>query len=94
MKTVASANHKRELKIAEQNNLSIEKSRALDNIGRVYARLGKFDSAIEAWTVKLPLAESALEKAWLHHELGRCHFELGRCEQAITHGKLSISIGS
>jgi len=92
--TEALGNHKRELKIAEQNNLTIEKSRALDNIGRVYARLGKFDSAIEAWTVKLPLAESALEKAWLHHELGRCHFELGRCEQAITHGKQSYDNAS
>jgi len=82
----ALTNHKRELKIAEEHDLKVERSRALDNIGRVYARLGKFENAIEAWNIKLPIADTALEKAWLHHELGRCHFELGRTEQAIKHG--------
>ena len=53
----------------------------------VHARLGKFEQAIEAWNIKLPIAETSLEKAWLHHELGRCHFELGRTEQAIKHGQ-------
>ena len=84
--TEALKNHKRELRLAEKNNLNNEKSRALDNLGRVYARLGKFDKAIEAWTIKLPLAENNLEKTWLHHELGRCYFEMGKNEEALSHG--------
>lgn len=84
--TEALKNHKRELRLAEKNSLDNEKSRALDNLGRVYARLGKFDKAIEAWTIKLPLAENNLEKTWLHHELGRCFFEMGKNEEAISHG--------
>jgi len=89
--TEALVNHKRELKIAEEHDLKVERSRALDNIGRVYARLGKFEQAIDAWNIKIKMdiAETSLEKAWLHHELGRCHFELGRTEQAIKHGKES-----
>ena len=74
-----------------KNNLSAEKSRALDNLGRVYARLGKFDKAIEAWTIKLPLAENDLEKTWLHHELGRCYFEMGNNEKAVEHGTQSFA---
>ena len=89
--TEALKNHKQELKIAEKNNLSAEKSRALDNLGRVYARLGKFDKAIEAWTIKLPLAENDLEKTWLHHELGRCYFEMGNNEKAVEHGTQSFA---
>merc|ERR1719220_1698244 len=89
--TEALKNHKRELRVAEKSNLQNEKSRALDNLGRVYARLGKFDKAIEAWTIKLPLAENDLEKTWLHHELGRCYFEMGQNDKAIEHGSHSFS---
>merc|ERR1712226_818429 len=88
--TEALKNHKQELRLAEKNSLASEKSRALDNLGRVYARLGKFDKAIEAWTIKLPLAENNLEKTWLHHELGRCYFEMGKNDQAIEHGRKSF----
>ena len=62
------------------NNKSDNKegiSRALENIGRVYARNGKYKEAVEVWEKKLPLAESDLEKAWLYHEIGRCYLETG-----------------
>jgi len=88
--TEALKNHKRELRVAEKSSLQNEKSRALDNLGRVYARLGKFDKAIEAWTIKLPLAENNLEKTWLHHELGRCYFEMSKHDEAINHGQDSF----
>lgn len=49
----------------------------MDNLGRVYARSGQFPQAIQVWERKIPLATSALEKAWLFHEIGQCHFGLG-----------------
>ncbi len=45
-------------------------SRAYENIGRVYARSGKFKEALDIWNKKLPLVESEMEKAWLYHEIG------------------------
>ena len=56
------------------------KSRALDNLGRVYARQGNFKQAISCWETKLPLAKTPLETTWLYHEIGRCNLELGKHE--------------
>jgi tetratricopeptide (TPR) repeat protein len=69
--------HNRDLKIAETKQFNERSSRALDNLGRVYARSGQFPQAIQVWERKIPLATSALEKAWLFHEIGQCHFGLG-----------------
>lgn len=53
-------------------------SRALENIGRVYARNGKYKEAIDVWEKKMTyLGENNLEKAWLFHEIGRCNLEIG-----------------
>jgi hypothetical protein len=60
----------------------------LDNLGRVYARSGQFPQAIQVWERKIPLATSALEKAWLFHEIGQCHFGLG----LLREKKLSLII--
>lgn len=57
-------------------------SRAYENIGRVYARNGKYSEAIEVWEKKLPLAETDMEKAWLYHEIGRCQLELGNRKES------------
>lgn len=59
------------------SDLEDAKSRALDNLGRVYARKGEFAKAIDLWEEKLPLAKTPLEQTWLYHEIGRCHLELG-----------------
>jgi tetratricopeptide (TPR) repeat protein len=69
--------HNRDLKIAETKQFNERSSRALDNLGRVYARSGKFPQAIQVWERKIPLATSPLEKAWLFHEIGQCQFGLG-----------------
>lgn len=69
--------HSRDLKIAEAKQFPERSSRALDNMGRVYARSGQFPQAIQVWERKIPLATSSLEKAWLFHEIGQCHFGLG-----------------
>ncbi|XP_031456489.1 tetratricopeptide repeat protein 25 [Phasianus colchicus] len=82
--------HKMDLEFARQNNLPDVVSRALDNIGRVYARTGKFQQAIDTWEEKIPLAKSSLEKTWLFHEVGRCYLELGKAEEAQNYGEKSL----
>lgn len=83
--------HNKDLEIARQNNLPESKSRALDNVGRVYARIGKFPQAIEAWEEKIPLAKSSLEKTWLFHEIGRCYLELDHHTEALDYGEKSLA---
>ena len=73
--------HNRDLKISESHQLADRQSRALDNLGRVYARNGQFPQAIQVWERKIPLASTSLEKAWLFHEIGQCHFGLGENEK-------------
>ncbi|XP_066442606.1 outer dynein arm-docking complex subunit 4 [Eleutherodactylus coqui] len=78
--------HKEDLKIADEINLPEAKSRAMDNIGRVYARTGQFQEAVKVWEEKIPLASSSLEKTWLFHEIGRCYLELELLEEARNYG--------
>ncbi|NWY06863.1 TTC25 protein, partial [Nothoprocta ornata] len=81
--------HQTDLELARQNNLPDAISRALDNIGRVYARIGKFQQAIDTWEEKIPMAKSSLEKTWLFHEIGRCYLELNQAEEARSYGQKS-----
>ncbi|XP_023573691.1 tetratricopeptide repeat protein 25 isoform X2 [Octodon degus] len=82
--------HRRDLDIAREHDLPDAKSRALDNIGRVFARIGKFQQAIDTWEEKIPLAKTALEKTWLLHEIGRCYLELDQALQAQHYGERSL----
>ncbi|NXO15075.1 TTC25 protein, partial [Oriolus oriolus] len=82
--------HKMDLDFARKNALTDAVSRALDNIGHVYARMGRFQQAINAWEEKIPLAQSSLEKAWLFHEIGRCYLELDKAEAAQDYGQKSL----
>ncbi|KAM6114837.1 outer dynein arm-docking complex subunit 4 [Phoenicopterus ruber ruber] len=82
--------HKMDLEFARQNDLPDAISRALDNIGRVYARIGKFQQAIDTWEEKIPMAKSSLEKTWLFHEIGRCYLELNKAEAAQNYGQKSL----
>lgn len=77
--------------IAEANDLENAKSRALDNLGRVHARKGDYEKAVDVWLVKLPLSKSPLEKTWLYHEIGRCYLELGKYTDAREHGEKSLA---
>lgn len=72
-----------------RSDLPDAKSRALDNIGRVFARVGKFQQAIDTWEEKIPLAKTTLEKTWLFHEIGRCYLELDQAWQAQSYGEKS-----
>ncbi|XP_029782845.1 tetratricopeptide repeat protein 25 isoform X2 [Suricata suricatta] len=82
-------NHRKDLEIAKEYDLPDAKSRALDNIGRVFARVGKFQQAIDTWEEKIPLAKTTLEKTWLFHEIGRCYLELDQAWQAQHYGEKS-----
>ncbi|NXL13452.1 TTC25 protein, partial [Setophaga kirtlandii] len=82
--------HKMDLECAREHTLPDAMSRALDNIGHVYARIGKFQQAINTWEEKIPLAQSSLEKAWLFHEIGRCYLELDNAEVAQDYGEQSL----
>ncbi|XP_006156060.1 tetratricopeptide repeat protein 25 isoform X2 [Tupaia chinensis] len=81
--------HRKDLEIAKEYDLPDAKSRALDNIGRVFARVGKFQQAIDTWEEKIPLAKTTLEKTWLFHEIGRCYLELDQAWEAQNYGEKS-----
>ncbi|XP_029365136.1 outer dynein arm-docking complex subunit 4 [Echeneis naucrates] len=83
--------HQKDLELAKQCKLPEAMSRALDNIGRVYARLGQFTQAIEFWEKKIPLVRGSLEKTWLFHEIGRCYLELDRHKEARDYGVRSVA---
>ncbi|NXT20462.1 TTC25 protein, partial [Syrrhaptes paradoxus] len=82
--------HRKDLELARQNDLPDAVSRALDNIGRVYARTGKFQEAIDTWEEKIPMVKSSLEKTWLFHEIGRCYLELNKAKEAKDYGEKSL----
>ncbi|GFO25847.1 tetratricopeptide repeat protein 25 [Plakobranchus ocellatus] len=83
--------HNRDLDIARDNELTEAESRALDNLGRTYARMGEYGEAIDIWKKKLPKSKSALESTWLYHEIGRCHLELGEYQEAKDYGEKSVA---
>ena len=56
----------------------------------MYARIGKFQAAIDSWTSKISLSKSALETTWLFHEIGRCYLELGSHKMAKEYGEKSL----
>ncbi|CAK6961251.1 outer dynein arm-docking complex subunit 4 [Scomber scombrus] len=83
--------HQKDLELAKESKLTDAKSRALDNIGRVYAQTGQFTQAIEIWEKKIPLIRGGLEKTWLFHEIGRCYLELNDHEEARDYGIRSVT---
>ncbi|EDO42886.1 predicted protein, partial [Nematostella vectensis] len=83
--------HMKDLKIAEKLENPDGKSRALDNLGRVYAKNGEFGKAIDKWMEKMPLVKTPLESTWLFHEIGRCHLELKNYQDAKEYGQKSLA---
>ncbi|NXI48187.1 TTC25 protein, partial [Galbula dea] len=82
--------HQMDLDLARQNNLPEAVSRALENIGRAYARSGRFQQALDSWEEKIPMAKSSLEKTWLFHEIGQCYLQLNKAEAAQSYGQKSL----
>ncbi|XP_012936467.1 tetratricopeptide repeat protein 25 [Aplysia californica] len=87
----ATKQHQADLSIGDEHGIMDAKSRGLDNLGRVYARMGKFQKAIEVWERKLPMSKTNLETTWLCHELGRCYLELDQAKTAKDYGERSLA---
>ncbi|XP_055512903.1 LOW QUALITY PROTEIN: outer dynein arm-docking complex subunit 4 [Leucoraja erinacea] len=83
--------YEKDLHISRKYDSKLGKSRALDNIGRIYARTGQFEKAAEVWIEKEPLAKSNLERTWLFHEIGRSYLELDNNEGARDYGLKSLA---
>ncbi|XP_053299034.1 outer dynein arm-docking complex subunit 4 isoform X2 [Pleuronectes platessa] len=83
--------HQKDLELAVKCNHQEAMSRALDNIGRIYAQIGDFTKAIEFWEKKIPLLRHGVEKTWLFHEIGRCYLELGLHKEARDYGVRSLA---
>ncbi|XP_022049286.2 outer dynein arm-docking complex subunit 4 isoform X1 [Acanthochromis polyacanthus] len=83
--------HHKDLELAERCKVPEAISRALDNIGWVYAQTGQFEQAAEFWEKQLPLVRGALEKTCLFHGLGCCYLMLDRHEEARDFGLRSAA---
>ncbi|KAL8624269.1 hypothetical protein ACOMHN_033992 [Nucella lapillus] len=82
--------HHKDLRNGHISNVAVIRSRALDNIGKTKARMGKYEEAIEIWNRKK--VRSGLEAAWVHSEIGRCLLHLGRYHSAKAEAKKSFHL--
>ncbi|XP_072298873.1 outer dynein arm-docking complex subunit 4 [Eucyclogobius newberryi] len=78
--------YRRDLELATQRKHHGDRSRALDNMGRVHAEAGHWERAIECQEKRLPLVHEAAERAWMFYELGCWHLELKRFQEARKYG--------
>ncbi|XP_015253305.1 PREDICTED: tetratricopeptide repeat protein 25 [Cyprinodon variegatus] len=84
--------HYKDLELAKQCKFQEATSRALGNIGRIYAETEQFPKAIESWEEKIPFVHSDLEKAWLLYEIGCCYLELKHPDKAREYGLRSVAV--
>ncbi|KAK7940117.1 hypothetical protein WMY93_003443 [Mugilogobius chulae] len=82
---------RKDMELAKQCKLHADWSRALDNMGRVYAQMGQFEQAIECQEKRIPLVCDAVERTWMFYELGRWHLELNRFKEAQKYGLRSVT---
>jgi len=82
--------HQKDLEMSKKSNSKEGISRGLDNVGRVYARMGNFERAVRSWNEKLPMVKTPLETTWIYHEIGRCYLELEKYSKAKDCGVKSL----
>ncbi|GAB1600111.1 tetratricopeptide repeat protein 25-like isoform X1, partial [Argonauta hians] len=87
---LAESHHLKDQTLSEENKQ--DKSRAVDNLGRTYAKWGKNKKAIKIWETKLNSYLKGVEKVWLYHEIGHCYLELKDYVQALNYGQMSLTI--
>ncbi|KAK7092323.1 outer dynein arm-docking complex subunit 4-like [Littorina saxatilis] len=87
----AQHHHQEDYNIGDKFDIKEAVSRGMDNLGRVYARMGQFEKAIKVWVTKLPMSKTPIETTWLCHEVGRCHLELERPALAKDYGERSLA---
>ncbi|KAA0185362.1 hypothetical protein FBUS_08419, partial [Fasciolopsis buskii] len=88
----ALAAHEQAYALGEQCNLPEIVSHATDNIGRVHAKRGDYQEAIDIWSKKLDKTSDEYELIWLSYEIGRCHLELGQSSEALKHGRRALEL--
>lgn len=81
--TLAVIHHRKDLDIAERYGFADAVSRALQNLGLTYERMGDYLQAIHAWERRLADITAAAEQCKLWDDIGRCHFQLGNYDTAI-----------
>lgn len=84
--------HEQAYTLGNQCNLPEIVSHAIDNIGRVHAKRGDYQEAIDIWSKKLEKTSDAYELIWLNYEIGRCHLELGQSTEALTYGRRALEL--
>ncbi|XP_054908178.1 outer dynein arm-docking complex subunit 4 [Poeciliopsis prolifica] len=84
--------HEDDLYLARHCDIPEAISRALANIGCIYAETKHFEKAIEFWKERIPYVHEGLENTWMLHEIGCCYLELNQPETAIDYGLRSIAV--
>nr|CAH8830964.1 unnamed protein product [Trichobilharzia regenti] len=80
--------------LGEKINLPEIISNSMDNMGRVYAKSGDYDSAVKVWEEKLEKCTDDLDKVWLCYELGRCYLELQKPQKSFEYGEKAMHIAN
>ncbi|CAL8071846.1 unnamed protein product [Calicophoron daubneyi] len=84
--------HERAFRLGIQCNLPEIVSHAVDNLGRVHAKKGNYQEAINIWQQKLENCGDDYELTWLHYEIGRCFLELEDPNAALEHGDEALRL--
>ncbi|KAH8853936.1 Tetratricopeptide repeat protein 25 [Schistosoma japonicum] len=86
--------HQIAYKLGQENNLPEVISHSMDNMGRVYAKQGDYNSAIKIWEEKLEKCTDELDTIWLCYELGRCYLELQNPVKSYEYGVKALDAAS
>ncbi|XP_014893327.1 outer dynein arm-docking complex subunit 4 [Poecilia latipinna] len=84
--------HENDLNLSRQCDVPDATSRALANIGCIYAETKQFEKAIEFWEERIPYIHEGLENTWMLHEIGCCYLELNDPKKARDYGLRSIAV--
>uniref|UniRef100_A0A3P9P1H1 Outer dynein arm-docking complex subunit 4 n=1 Tax=Poecilia reticulata TaxID=8081 RepID=A0A3P9P1H1_POERE len=84
--------HENDLNLSRLCDVPDATSRALANIGCIYAEIKQFAKAIEFWEERIPYIHEGLENTWMLHEIGCCYLELNNPEKAKGYGLRSIAV--
>ncbi|KAF7258878.1 hypothetical protein EG68_03700 [Paragonimus skrjabini miyazakii] len=74
-------------RIAEHADIILAKKRALDNIGRMYAVLGKYREALVCWSERMKTDVEGEELAWLLYQIALCYTMLDDYKEATRYAR-------
>ncbi|CAL8104762.1 unnamed protein product [Calicophoron daubneyi] len=79
-------------RLAEFANILLAKKRALDNIGRMYASLGRYNDALVCWNQRLNTRIEGEELAWLLYQIALCHTLMDDYKEATRFCQSCIAV--